>query len=184
LLAALFTFPTKPLSVWLVRRLVAGERRAGLDLLRLWGRLAALPLPLDRAEPFAERPALLRLRPEADCARCEPPPPDRDAPLGFAFEPDPFDEPLARIVIRRTDVTTVTFTREDRDLILTGPAEHLHTVAHIFDESADQDGGGKNVHLDPFPGHHFLDERSASVILNDPGSARLGAAYRKWRAEQ
>jgi hypothetical protein len=97
---------------------------------------------------------------------------------------DPFDEPLARIVIRRTDVTTVTFTREDRDLILTGPAEHLHTVAHIFDESADQDGGGKNVYLDPFPGHYFLDERSASVILNDPGSARLGAAYRKWRAEQ
>lgn len=67
LLAALFTFPTKLLSVWLVRRLVAGERCAGLDLLRLWGRLVALPLPLDRVEPFAERPALLRLRAEADC---------------------------------------------------------------------------------------------------------------------
>lgn len=80
----------------------------------------------------------------------------------------PFDEPLARILIRRTDAATVTFTREERDLILAGPAEHLHTVAHIFDEAADQEGGGGHVHLDPFPGHFFLDERSAPVILNNP----------------
>ncbi|TDQ04082.1 Imm32 family immunity protein [Labedaea rhizosphaerae] len=97
---------------------------------------------------------------------------------------DPFDEPLARIVVRRTDATTVTLAREDRDLVLSGPAEHLHTIAHIFDESADQDGAGGNVHLDPYPGHHYLDERSASVILNDPGAPRLGAAYREWLAEQ
>ena len=97
---------------------------------------------------------------------------------------DPFDEPLARIVVRRTDATTVTFAREDRDLVLSGPAEHLHTIAHIFDESADQDGAGSHVHLDPYPGHFYLDERSASVIVNDPGAARLGAAYRKWREAQ
>ena len=97
---------------------------------------------------------------------------------------DPFDEPLARIVVRRIDATTVTFAREDRDLILAGPAEHLHTVAHIFDESADQDGAGGSVHLDPYPGHFYLDERSASVIVNDPGAPRLGAAYREWRAAQ
>ena len=97
---------------------------------------------------------------------------------------DPFDEPLARILVRRTDATTVTFAREDRDLVLSGPAEHLHTIAHIFDESADQDGGGSHVHLDPYPGHFYLDERSASVIVNDPGAVRLGAAYREWREAQ
>lgn len=103
LLAALFTVPTRPVSVWLVRWLVAGERRAELDLLRVWGRLAALPLPLDRAEPFAERRALLRLRAEADC-RWEALPPDRDALLGFAFEPDPFDEPLLLCPEREADL--------------------------------------------------------------------------------
>jgi len=83
-------------------------------------------------------------------------------------EADAIDEPLARVLVRRTDATTVTFTRADRDLIVEGPAEHLHTVAHIFDESAGQAGGGGHVHLDPYPGHVFLDARSASVILNDP----------------
>jgi hypothetical protein len=100
LLVALFTVPTRPVSVWLV----AGERRAELDLLRLWVRLAALPVPLDRAEPFAERAALLRLRAEADCGRWEPPPPDLDAPLGFAFEPDPLDEPLLLCPDREADL--------------------------------------------------------------------------------
>ena len=90
-------------------------------------------------------------------------------PLDTDVEAGPDTEVLAQVAVRRTDAETVTMSvdREARTFTFAGPERLLAIVADTLDGASDVHDPKGHVHLDPFPGHYYLDEHSAQLIIQD-----------------
>jgi hypothetical protein len=81
----------------------------------------------------------------------------------------PYDGALAEVVVHRTEGDTVLMSvdREANRFVIEGPERLLEIVAQTLENAAEVHDPKGHVHLDPFPGHFYLDEQSAQLIIND-----------------
>jgi len=107
----LFSVPTTPLPFWLL-----GVRLelllAEVDLLRFWGRFAALALALDplllARDPLRPRVAAVAFEREEPLR--EAPVPEREDPLALVLEPELFDDLPLLCPLREADLPVAIWT--------------------------------------------------------------------------